>query len=452
MNFDLNETLTALRGDDVIEVPGLGVIVFKDGKEVYSRFWGSRVLGKKNKSVTRDTRFRAASVSKMFTVFALMQLVERGQISLDDDAEDYLPCRLRNPAAPHEKITLRMLASHTSSLRDGKIYSIPPTDSVAEFFSPRGKFWEDGAHFAPPAEPVGQYFTYSNLNYGLLGTIIEAVTEQRFDRYQKENLFWQLDIKADYLPANLEPPEFELLGTIYQKKNALGQWNERGAWFAQVDDFNDVQPPKDTVRLQNPYAPDFQDEYSLTAYRVGTNATIFSPQGGLRISFAELAHALEMMTNGGVYRGRRILERASLDEMFRSHWIYNPHKPNGRPYGGAILNYGLGTYRIDGKSRARVCRSHEVDLLGHTGAAFGLLSGIFFRPNTRDGFVYMLNGEAIAEDDDPRSSGVFSDNYIWEEKIMDAVCNFLITDKTTALDLQKIFHCPLVYKTPMRYH
>ncbi len=428
MNFNLDAALTALIGDDGFKVPGFGVIVFKDGAEIYSRFLGSRVLGKKNKPVTRDTRFRAASVSKMFTVFALLQLVERGQISLNDDAGDYLPCRLRNPACPHEKITVRMLASHTSSLRDGKIYSIPPTESVAELVTPRGKFWEDGAHFAPSTEPVGQYFTYSNLNYGLLGTIIENVTGQRFDRYQKENLFRQLDIKADYLPANLEPSEFELLGTIYQKKNALGQWNERGKWFGQIDDCADEQPPKDIVRLQNPYAPDFQDEYSLTGYRVGTNATIFSPQGGLRISFAELAHALEMMMNGGLYRGRRILSRESLDEIFRAHWIYDPQSPNGRPYGGAILNYGLGTYRVDGRSRARVCRSHEVDLLGHTGAAYGLLSGIFFRPNTRDGFLYMLNGEAIAEDFDPRSHGVFSDNYIWEEKIMDAVCNVLVDD------------------------
>jgi len=426
MAFDLNTALAALIGDDGFTVPGLGVVVFKDGREIFSRFLGSRVLGKKNKPVTRDTRFRAASVSKMFTVFALMQLVERGQLSLNDDAGDYLNFPLRNPAYPHEKITLRMLANHTSSLRDGKIYSIPPKDSVAEFFSPHGKFWEDGAHFAPPEEPVGRYFTYSNLNYGLLGTIIEVATGRRFDLYQRDNLFRQLDIKADYLPANLEPSEFEMLGTIYQKKNALGQWNDRGAWFGQVDDFNGVQPPKDTVRLQNPYAPEFQDEFSLTGYRVGTNATIFSPQGGLRISFEELAHALEMIINGGVYRGRRVLSRESLDEIFRSHWIYNPRSHNGRPYGGVILNYGLGTYRVDGTSRARVCRAHEVDLLGHTGAAYGLLSGIFFRPNTRDGFVYMLNGEAFAEDDDPRSHGIFSDNYIWEEKIMDAVFNFLV--------------------------
>ena len=425
MIFDLDRELATLIGDNGFKVPGLGVVIFKGGREIYSCFLGKRVLGKKNKPVTRDTRFRAASVSKMFTVFAIMQLAEQGKISLDADASDCLNFPLRNPACPHEKITVRMLASHTSSLRDGKIYSIPPSETVAEFFSPRGKFWEDGAHFAPPAEPVGRYFTYSNLNYGLLGTIIEVVTGQRFDRCQKENLFRRLDIDADYLPANLEPPEFEMLGTLYQKKNPCGRWDEHGDWFAQVDDFNDVQPPEDTVRLQNPYAPDFQGEFNLANYRIGTNATIFSPQGGLRISFEELTHALEMMINGGLYRGRRILNRDSLDEIFRPHWIYNPINPNGRPCGGAIQNYGLGTYRIYGKSSARVCRSHEVDLLGHTGAAYGLLSGIFFRPNTRDGFVYMLNGEAIAQDLDPRSHGSFSDNYIWEEKIMNAVCTFL---------------------------
>lgn len=428
MALGLDLTLKNLLDDEKINVPGLGVVVFKGGKEVYSNFFGNRILGKKNKSLTRDTRFRAASVSKIFTAFTIMKLVERGLISLDDDAGNYLPCRLRNPFSLQKKITVRMLASHTSSLRDEKIYSIPPTESVAAFLLPNEKFWENGAHFAPPDEPVGTFFTYSNLNYGLLGTIIEAVTGQRFDLYQKENLFRQLDIKADYLPANLEPPQFDMLGTIYQKKNSLGHWNEHGEWFAQVDDYADGQPPKDTVRLQNPYAPDFQDEYSLTDYRVGTNATIFSPQGGLRISFEELAHTLEMMMNGGLYRGRRILEQTSLDEMFRSHWIYNPQSRNGRPYGGTILNYGLGTYRIDGTSRARVCRRHKVDLIGHTGSAYGLLSGIFFRPNTRDGFVYMMNGEAIAEDSDPRSRGVFSDNYIWEEKLMDAVCNFLVDD------------------------
>ena len=84
---------------------------------------------------------------------------------------EYLNFTLRNPNQPHKKITVRMLACHTSSIRDGKIYSIPPDKNVEEFFKPSGEFWEGGVHFAQ--EAVGEFFTYCNLNYGLLGTIIE---------------------------------------------------------------------------------------------------------------------------------------------------------------------------------------------------------------------------------------------------------------------------------------
>ena len=415
MNSDKN--FSAMIGDCGTKVPGLGVIIFRGGKEIFSAFHGRRDIAA-NKPVTRHTRFRAASVSKIFTIFAVMQLVERGKLNLDDDAGKYLGFELRNPNQPQKKISIRLLASHTSSLRDGKIYSIPPAYGVEEFFSPRGAFWEDGAHFAPHNEKIGEYFTYSNLNYGLLGTIVERVTGQRFDIFQRENLFRQLDINADYLPANLSPSEFEQLGAVYRKKNSSGQWNEYGAWFGTVDDFGGVQPPRDTVRLQNPYAESFQAEYNLADYRVGTNATIFSPQGGLRISFDELARTLQMILNGGIWRGRRILSRESLAEIFKSQWIFDG--TNGDTYGGVMLNYGLGTYRIDGASSARLCREHVVNLVGHSGAAFGMLSGIFFRPNTQDGFVYMLNGTAISEDD-PRSRGQFSGNYIWEEQIMDAI-------------------------------
>ena len=420
MNFD--EKLSEMIGDDGIKVPGLGVIVYKDGREIYSKFLGKRVI-ETSKPVTRDTRFRVASVSKMFTIFSVMQLVEQKKIFLDEDAEKYLNFPLRNPACPQKKITVRMLASHLSSIRDGKIYSIPPNFSVEEFFSPSGKFWENGNHFAPPEEKIGEYFTYSNLSYGLLGTIIESVTNKRFDVYQKENLFEPLEIKADYLPGNFKSREFNLLGTIYQKKNPQGIWNEQGAWFGKADDFNGIQPPKDTVRLQNPYAENFQGVYDLKNYQVGTNATIFSPQGGLRISFEELAHALEMMMSGGFYRGRKILKPESLTMMFKSSWIYD--SKNGRPYGGAILNYGLGTYFVDGKSTARLCKMREINFIGHTGVAFGLISGVFFIPHSKSGLVYMMNGTAIEEDTDPRSFGQFSKNYIWEEKIMSTVCDLL---------------------------
>ena len=410
----LDRELERMIGDDGIKVPGLGVIIYKDGAEIYSKFLGRRDI-ETSKPVTRHTRFRAASLSKMFTVFSIMQLVEQGKINLDDDASDYLGFELRNPNFPQKKITVRMLASHTSSLRDGKIYSTPPAVSVKEFFQPDGKFFEDGAHFA--TEPPEKFFTYCNLNYGLLGTIIEVVAGKRFDIYQRENILRQLDTRADYLPGNLDAAEFELLGKIYRKKNSAGLWNEFGEWFAQIDDFK-TQPAKNILSLQNPYAENFQDDFDLKDYRVGTNATIFSPQGGLRISFEELAHALEMLMNDGTFRGEKILSRDSLAEILTPHWIYDG--TNGDTCGGAILSYGLGIYNLTANSYQLTA-----NLIGHTGQAFGLLAGLFFIPNSKTGFIYMMNGEALAEDIDPRSKGEFSGNYIWEEKIMNALCNFL---------------------------
>lgn len=407
----LNYELSGMIGDIGTGVVGLGVIIFKDGAEVFAKFLGSRVLGTNSKPVTRHTRFRAASVSKMFTIFSVMQLVEQGKFFLDDDAGDLLGFKLRNLNQPQKKISVRMLACHTSSIRDGKIYSLPPEINISELFQPAGEFWEDGNHFAPRDEKIGEFFSYSNLNYGVLGTIIERVTGKRFDIYQRENILRQLDTKADYLPANLAAAEFENLGTLYRKKNSLGVWNEFGDWHAQLDDFGGIQPAKDTVALQNPYAENFCHVCSLKNYRVGTNATFFSPQGGLRISFDELAHVLEMILNGGKFRGQKILSGKSLETIFKSHWIFNPQIPNGDTCGGSFMSYGLGAHRVNG-----------FNLIGHLGDAFGMLSGLFFVPQTKTGFVYMLNGQAIDPDGDPRSKGKLDGFYIWEEKILNAVC------------------------------
>ena len=95
-----------------------------------------RVDGERSWPMTMDSRFRMASVSKMFTVFTLMELAEAGKLSLDDDVSEYLGFRLRHPSYPDVPITLRMLASHTSGLRDGRVYSIPPSVRVQAFFTP----------------------------------------------------------------------------------------------------------------------------------------------------------------------------------------------------------------------------------------------------------------------------------------------------------------------------
>ena len=393
----LDDTFSAMIGDNIEQVPGLGVIVFKDGKIVYENFSGKRELAK-GLPVERNTRFRVASVSKMFTVFGIMQLVEAGAVDLDEDVSKYLGFTLRNPNFPDEKITARMLASHTSTLRDGDSYSLAPNYSLEEFFTVGGTAYEDGGHFGQEDK---HYFKYCNLNYGVLGTIIERVSGKRFDVYMKDNVLKPMGIKADYVVGNFSEEEFRNLGTLYRQEN--------GKWTPQIDSYS-VQPPKDTV----------WDTYSLSDYRIGTNATVFSPQGGLRISFEELANCLEMLMNGGSFRGQRIISAESFNEMCRPQWIYDPETKNGDPY-DVMFSYGLGLYHIDGSGTARLCEKYDVDLTGHSGDAYGMISGLYFRPSTKDGVIFMINGTGVVAGDDPRSFGKFSSGYIWEEAIMNPI-------------------------------
>ena len=361
MKKTLDGELAAMIGDGATQVTGLGVIVFKGGREVYNFFGGRRHINP-DKKLTRKTLLRAASVSKMFTIFTIMQLVEAGKINLEDEID------LRNPNFPDVPITLEMLACHTSSLRDEETFS---------------------------ATEPGKYFCYCNLNYVILGTIIERVTGERFDIYQRNHILNQLEISGGYNVSEFDKKTFNQLGTIY-RKNA-----------AQIDDYK--------FRLRS----------NLSRYKIGTNATIFAPQGGLRLSFEDLGKTLQMLMNRGEYKGRRVLSEKSFDAIISPHWIYDG--TNGDTYGGVMENYGLGTYKIDGASRARLCKDFEVDLIGHSGEAYGLISGLYFIPNTRDGVIFMINGTAIGVDDE-RSRGEFSGGYIWEENVMNPVCRFLVDD------------------------
>lgn len=412
----MDEALEKLLAARELQPPGLGVIVYKDGQEAYSCFRGCRSLGENKRPMTRKARFRIASISKTFVAFTLLQLWAAGKLDLDGEAGDYLGFNLRHPLYPHIPITLRMLACHTSSLRDGKLYSIPPDKGLEEFFTPEGEYWEKGAHFAPAGEMPGAYFSYANINYGLLGTVIEAVTGERFDKYQKEHILKELDTAADYVPGNFSGEEFARLGAVYQKKDDRGIWDEAGPWQGKIDDYQGAQPPRDSLFLQNPYAEDRQESYSLANYRPGRNATIFSPAGGLRISCEELAHALEMLLNEGSFRGQEVLAPPAFSLLTASQWEYDPVQKNGATYGGAITNYGLGTYRMVG-----LCQDPQIEFLGHTGEAFGLLSALCIRPGTRDGFLYVLNGTAMDVDKDLRSQGRYSGNSIWEEYLAEAI-------------------------------
>lgn len=396
--------------DEKYGVPGIGVAVAKNGKIIYSHTFGNRYIDEEqpenNLPLNKETKVRIASISKTFTAVAYMQLAEQGKIDLDDDVSKYLGFKLQNPNYPDIPITSRMLLSHTSSIRDGEVYAIAPNYSISEFFTPQGKFYEEGAHFAPYGEVPGEYFCYTNLNYGILATIIEKVTGIRFDEYVRQMIFVPMDIKASYNIADFKSDELYDLSVVYQKYH--DDLSGSGRWQPQIDDYYNGSTTA----------------YDLSEYKIGTNGTVFSPQGGLRISLLDLEKWLLMFLNDGKYQGKTILSKKTVDEMFTPYWVLNSGKTNGDTYGGLMCCYGLGIHNMLNIDKDRFLPDRDIVMAGHFGEAYGLLAGMFLDRKNKQGFIYFINGTEAPLD---RYMGAYSGMYIWEEKICSAILNTMFS-------------------------
>ena len=100
---------------------GISAAVVKDGKIVYNKSIGYKDLETKTPLGNEDI-MRIASISKSFTATSLLQLVDKGVISLDDDVSDLIGFQIRNPHHPDVPITLKMVLSHTASIKDKEDY------------------------------------------------------------------------------------------------------------------------------------------------------------------------------------------------------------------------------------------------------------------------------------------------------------------------------------------
>jgi len=148
-----------------------------------------------------STYFRIASISKSFTATGLLIALESSEYELDDDISDALGYLVRNSAFPYTPITFRMVLSHTSSLQDGDSYApfLTETYNASQIPSIAEVLLADGEYYTLNmwrTEEPGTYFAYSNINYGLIGTLIEAISKHRFDVFMKHNLLEPLDISG----------------------------------------------------------------------------------------------------------------------------------------------------------------------------------------------------------------------------------------------------------------
>ncbi len=312
---------------------GLAVAVVKKGKLIYTHSFGFKDM-EKNIQLGDSDIFRIASISKSFSATAIMQLVKTKKLALNDDFSKLVGFKVRNPKFPETVITLKMVLSHTSSINDSEGYF--DLDAINP---EKGKNWEKCYNNYEP----GTGYLYCNLNFNMVGAVIEKITGERFDGYIKNHILNPLGLYGGYWVESLQQDRF---ATLYEYNTSLKKFTPSPMAYA----------PR-TEEIKN--------------YVMGYTTPIFSPTGGMKISATDLAKYMTMHMNYGKYEGKRIISKKNSKLM-------QTKVSDKEGYGLAI---GTSDKLISGKT-----------LKGHTGSAYGLFSAMFFDPKEKFGIVVITNG------------------------------------------------------------
>lgn len=279
-----------------LHVPGVTFVAVKDGEILTMRGFGYSDIEAGKGVDPATTVFRAASVSKVFTGMAVMQLAERGIVGLDEDVNAYVK-GFRIPATYPEPITLRRLLTHTAGFDERNL-------GMSEFGSrvyPRlGEYL--AAELPPRIRPAGQETQYSNHGVALAGYVVECASGLPFAEYVAENIL---------TPLGMEHSDFQLTPGIEQRLSSSYQWR-RGKY------------------VKVPY--------------VHINV---APAGALMTTAADMAKFMMANLAGGVLDEARVLGAEYVEAMQTQQFTNDPRVPGigytwlmGRRNGRRVVLHG----------------------------------------------------------------------------------------------------------------
>lgn len=324
--------------------------------------------------VAANDPVRIASISKLIMALAALRLAEEGVVDLDTDVSVYLGWQLRAPGYPDAPVTLAQLLSHRSGLRDRAGYVIALGESLQDKLADPQAWYAD----APPGEAP---FEYANLGSPVVASVLEAASGERYDALLERTVFAPLGITAcaNWIGC---PPD--------HPARAVALYRDTGE---PARDTPDDLPPNCTIPRVADVACD------LAAYVPGSNASVFSPQGGVRIGMIDLARIGQALAQ----EGQGLLGEATFQLFAQSAIMAAP----GQEF---FCSYGFGVQRIEAADRAcaDTLFADRRARIGHAGEAYGLRAGLWFDPATGDGLAYFITAvppRASAEDEggfDPR--------------------------------------------------
>ena len=283
-------------------------MVFKENKIVYNNIFNSEKEG--DKEITDNTIFPIWSMSKPITITAVMTLLEKGLIDLDDDVSKYIPafntlnCKNSNGEIYQCENQLKLI--HLMTHRSGYgYYGNPQWFTSTVKYNNLVDFVNDVAKHPVEFEPGSDYLY--GLNMAILGRIIEVVTEKTFYEYLKETVFDPLEMNETkfYLTKD-ERQRFQPL--FINSNSLLGFTN-------------------------------YLDEMSYDI----DNRAYFGGEG-LVSTMSDYANFCKMLLNRGTYNGNKIISSASIDMMTSK---YSVGKPNEFASIGDPFYYGFSLFVLD---------------------------------------------------------------------------------------------------------
>lgn len=326
---------------DECKTVGMAVVMVKGDKVVYQKAFGYRDKDTREPLDINDI-FRIASISKSFSGISILQLVEAGKMSLEDDVNDILGMKIRNPRYPDIPVTVKMLLSHTSSMTDGGGLDMYRDltyvdESKTDIKTIREKAWLP--------YPPGKGYKYCNRGLNIIGLVIEKVSGERFDEYVLNHILKPIGVdNAGYNLDALDSSTFTKL-YVYSKKS------------------DSLVPGKGYVRNN-------EIKVANGTYQIGKDGCYWSPTGGMKMSAPNLAKWMMTLRNGGVApNGNRIISEAGCRKLLTP-----------------VVETGEGTqYCLTTRVEPRFIKGKK--LKGHTGSAQGLFSCMYFCPDEDWGFV-----------------------------------------------------------------
>lgn len=295
MSAERLNQIDALVEKDIADkkLPGAVVLIGHKGKIVYRKAFGNRSLKPAVEKMTVDTIFDLASLTKVVsTTTSIMLLIERGQIRLNDSIGKFIP-EIQDEAA--KKVNVQQLLTHMSGYA-------PDFDLKEKWVGQSGML--QTLYKEKLKQPAGTKFVYSDIGFIVLGEIVRRVSGLRVDEFAQQNVFSKLNQKTtgffpfDPQTLRTNPVSFGFNGNgVAPTENIKGQNSYLGStWTGDEKDGNKIL----RGLVHDP-----------TAFRMGGVAG----HAGLFSTADDLARFCQMLLNGGVLDGKRILSAQTVARM-----------------------------------------------------------------------------------------------------------------------------------------